>query len=78
MILKYRLGENMKNIVLLILFLLLNITSIAKEKSQNYSRVISMSLASDEMIYGLIDSSRILGLSGHSSNNKWYLIYMGK
>lgn len=68
----------MKNIILLILFLLLNITSIAKEKSQNYSRVISMSLASDEIIYELIDSNRILGLSGHSSNNKMVSNLYGK
>lgn len=69
----------MKKISMIIFLILVFTSEIFSEVSpKKYNKIISMSLASDEMVYELIDHSRILAISGHSSNNKMVSNLYGK
>ena len=55
-----------------LLFMMLVIGNLnAKEiNNKKYNRIISMSMAGDEILFDLISRERIIAFSGHSSTNE--------
>ncbi|WP_288875210.1 ABC transporter substrate-binding protein [uncultured Fusobacterium sp.] len=59
----------MKKLIILLAIILSTFT-FAIEKNYKYKKIISMSMASDELLYALVSKDRILALSGNSDKNE--------
>lgn len=59
----------MKKLIILLAIILSTFT-FAIEKNYKYKKIISMSMASDELLYALVSKDRILALSGSSDKNE--------
>lgn len=68
-----------KFLFFLILFFYFNITSYSKIPSQKkYNRIISLSMAGDEILYDMIDRDRVIAFRGKASNNEMTSILYNK
>ncbi|WP_288305115.1 ABC transporter substrate-binding protein [uncultured Fusobacterium sp.] len=59
----------MKKLIILLAIILSTFT-FAIEKNYKYKKIISMSMASDELLYALVSKDRILALSDNSDKNE--------
>lgn len=59
----------MKKLIILLAIILSTFT-FAIEKNYKYKKIVSMSMASDELLYALVSKDRILALSGNSDKNE--------
>ncbi|WP_101474444.1 ABC transporter substrate-binding protein [Fusobacterium sp.] len=59
----------MKKLIILLAIILSTFT-FAIEKNYKYKKIISMSMASDELLYALVSKDRILALSGNFDKNE--------
>lgn len=68
-----------KFLFFLILFFYFNIASYSKIPSQKkYNRIISLSMAGDEILYDMIDRDRVIAFRGKASNNEMTSILYNK
>lgn len=61
-----------KNIIILIIgyLLIFNFLYCKENQNKKYNKIVSLSMASDEIIYSLVDSDRIVALSSNSNGNE--------